>query len=106
SAILRYLCGKCAKSQEDTGKTSAKEQPQLNKTPKGAQDSHVITEIFIREEEFRACEQEPWEEYQSYFPGGIPVKESCSKHDNQWGSCIAQVGDWEVISIKTNEEVP
>lgn len=23
----------------------------------GAQDSHVITEIFIREEEFRACEQ-------------------------------------------------
>ncbi|XP_036049456.1 uncharacterized protein LOC118587532 [Onychomys torridus] len=88
--------------------STSKEMPQTQR--EGSTNVPDIKQIFCREEEFDHHDEGAWEEYQSYFPGGIHVPES--KHtvaSNMLGSCVAQVGDTDVEeqqNIDSKESFP
>lgn len=75
--------------------STTKEPPQIIKT--GPQNVPDIKQIFCREEEFEPHDEGSWEEYQTYFHGGVPVPDS--RHtiaSTMVGSYVAQVGDTDV----------
>ncbi|XP_052572414.1 uncharacterized protein LOC128096610 isoform X8 [Peromyscus californicus insignis] len=88
--------------------STSKEMPQTQR--EGSTNVPDIKQIFCREEEFDHHDEGAWEEYQSYFPGGIHVPES--KHtvaSNMLGSYVAQVGDTDVEeqqNIDSKESFP
>ncbi|XP_059124336.1 uncharacterized protein LOC131915263 isoform X2 [Peromyscus eremicus] len=88
--------------------STSKEMPQTQR--EGSTNVPDIKQIFCREEEFNHHDEGAWEEYQSYFPGGIHVPES--KHtvaSNMLGSYVAQVGDTDVEeqqNIDSKESFP
>ncbi|XP_076432924.1 uncharacterized protein LOC102911135 isoform X2 [Peromyscus maniculatus bairdii] len=88
--------------------STSKEMPQTQM--EGSTNVPDIKQIFCREEEFDHHDEGAWEEYQSYFPGGIHVPES--KHtvaSNMLGSYVAQVGDTDVEeqqNIDSKESFP
>nr|XP_048301404.1 uncharacterized protein LOC125407675 isoform X2 [Myodes glareolus] len=64
---------------------------------KGLSNVPDIKQIFFREEEFDHYNEGAWEDYQSYFPDGIPLPES--RHtmvSTMVESYVAQVGDTDI----------
>ncbi|OBS76218.1 hypothetical protein A6R68_17331, partial [Neotoma lepida] len=77
----------------------------------GTKNAPDIKQIFHREEEFDPHNEGTWEEYQSYFPGGVHVPES----RDTLALCpdvladVAQVGDTDVEeqqNIDSEESFP
>ncbi|XP_052572405.1 uncharacterized protein LOC128096610 isoform X7 [Peromyscus californicus insignis] len=112
-AFLREICRKQSFAPRDVEGPPVPEGPSAETTPmqvEGSTNVPDIKQIFCREEEFDHHDEGAWEEYQSYFPGGIHVPES--KHtvaSNMLGSYVAQVGDTDVEeqqNIDSKESFP
>lgn len=92
--------------KKDPGPSQAPEEPpvleniskEIPKTRKrGPENVPDIKQIFCREEEFEPHDEGSWEEYKSYFPGGVPLPES--RHtmaSTMVGSSTAQAGDTDI----------
>ncbi|KAL6055553.1 hypothetical protein STEG23_020535, partial [Scotinomys teguina] len=87
---------------------TSKEMPQIQRG--GTRTAPDIKQIFCREEEFDPHNEGSWEEYQSFFPGGLYVPES--RHtmaSTMVGSYVAQMGDTDVEeqqNIDSKESFP
>ncbi|XP_052044974.1 uncharacterized protein LOC127689378 isoform X1 [Apodemus sylvaticus] len=92
--------------KKDPGPSQTPEEPPVLETTskeigkprkKGTENVPDIKQIFCRDEEFEPHDEGSWEEYKSYFPGGVRVSES--RHtmtSTMVGSYTAQAGDTDV----------
>ncbi|XP_052044975.1 uncharacterized protein LOC127689378 isoform X2 [Apodemus sylvaticus] len=81
--------------EEKTSESMTKVEPRRFKNC--TENVPDIKQIFCRDEEFEPHDEGSWEEYKSYFPGGVRVSES--RHtmtSTMVGSYTAQAGDTDV----------